>query len=571
MKVERSFDDKDIVKINYKNREVYLGSKYNMTREIENLRESLKGVNKKFKIIIFGIAGGAFIKDLKEDFQELDILIIEPLNELKELVESNIKNFNEDIKVISMEDKEFRNNMKENANKRFIEFKVFSNYDLVFPNEVYEFKKYIDEMLLNKMVDDGTKLCFSKEWVDNYLGNIDKIIKSENLNHYKNVFQDKPVIIVAAGPSLEKNLHLLKGNEDKFIIITGIRTLRTLKNAGIKCDFACVIDGSEVMYEVAREALNEEVPLFFQETANKKIIEEYSGKKIYFTAPIYKELNTKLFNFNTDPLFQGGSVSHSCLAIANYMGCNPIIFIGQDLAYTNNQMHAAGATIKGEELESNFFHLYVDDINGNKVPTTYPLNTFRKSFEEFIKYYDDKVYINATEGGANMEGTLVRTLKEVINENKEIIDKSYIGKQKESNFDVKSIIKGLKEHLSEIKELKKFAEEGVRENKSLTQKYLSNNKEFKKSLDRLDYLDKKLNERGEAFLLLNFLLFPVIREIDIAFYDEKIENFESELEYIKFISEKGAQLYSNISYHIVNIISDIENEIKLLEEIDSGK
>lgn len=571
MDIERSFDDKDIVKINYKNRDVYLGSKYNMTREIEKLRESLKGINKKYKIIIFGSAGGGFVKDLKEDFKELDILIIEPLNELKELVESNIKEVNEDIKVISIEDKAFRNEMKEHANKRFIEFKVFSNYDLVFPNEVYEFKKYIDEMLLNKMVDDGTKLCFSKDWVDNYLGNMDKIIKNENLNCYKDVFQNKPVIIVSAGPSLEKNLHLLKGNEDKFIIITGIRTLRTLKNAGIKCDFACVIDGSEVMYEVAKEALNEEVPLFFQETANKKIIEEYKGKKIYFTAPIYKELNIKLFNFNTDPLFQGGSVSHSCLAIANYMGCNPIIFIGQDLAYTNNQIHAAGATIEGEELESNFFQLYVDDIYGNKVPTTYPLNTFRKSFEEFIKCYDDKVYINATEGGANIEGTMVKPLIEVINEHKKTIDKSYIEKPKESNFDVNFIIKGLKEHLSGIRELKNFAEEGVTENRSLTKKYLSNNKEFKKSLDRLDYLDKKLKEKGDAFLLLNFLLFPIIREIDIAFYDEKIENFESELEYIKFISEKGEQLYSNISYHMVNIISDIENEIRLLEEIDGGK
>lgn len=566
MFIEKSVDNKEIIKLIFNNREIYLGSKYNMTREIEDVKNKLEKINKKHQIILFGLGGGKIIKELEAYVDDRDILIIEPLNELKERLICLMANKKDNIQVLSLEEDDFKNKLKSFINKRFIQFVVFSNYDLIFSREIYNLKRDINEFMVDKTINENTRIVFSKNWFENYLDNLSEIIKSENLNYYKNVYNNKPAIIVSAGPSLEKNIHLLKGNEDKFIIITGIRTLATLKKEGIKCDFACVIDGSEEMYEVSKEALNEETPLFFSESANKKIIKKYKGKKIYFTSPNYRELNLKLGNFSTDLIYQGGSVAHSCLAISNYLGCNPIVFIGQDLAYTNNQIHSKNATIEGEQLVANNFDLYVEDINGNEVPTTYALDSFRKTFENFIESYNEITYINATEGGANIHGTQVKKLIEIIEKYQEKIDKSFINKYKENKIDKNILIKNIKENLNQILSLKKLAKEAILENDNLIKYYTQNNNKYKKSLNKLDYVDKMFNDNRKQFLLLNSLFYPIIKEIDIDFYDDKIDNFHSELDHIKFIAEKGKKLYENVVITIEFSISYINNAIKSLEE-----
>lgn len=567
MVTENSFDGKKLIKLKNNGKCIYLGSKYNMSREVENFRKKITPVNKNYEIIVFGASGGSWLEEFIEDFKDRDIVFVEPLEELKSELEGIINSLNMNIKVLSLDSEDFKIDLKNSIDKRFIEFIIFSNYDLTFPKEVYNLKKVIHDIVIEKTINENTVIAFSKDWFENYLKNLPYILKGERLNQYKNVYHNKPSIIVSAGPSLEKNINLLKGNEEKFIIITGIRTLSTLKKEGIKCDFACVIDGSEAMYKVSKEALNCNTPLFYSESANKNIIKEYNGKEIYFTSPSFYDLTNTLGEFETDLVFQGGSVAHSCTAIAHYLGCNPIVFIGQDLAYTNNQIHAKNATIEGEKLQTDKYDILVKDIYGNDVPTNYGLDSFRKTFEDFIKQYNDTTYINATEGGANIHGTEIKTLKEVIEKFNEKIDKSYISEFKESNVDVQLVKKNLEHDLKEIKRIKKFAEEAIFENENLLNKFLKDNKAYKKSLNRLDYIDEKYELKQKELLLMNTLFAPIIKEIDIAFYDEKIGSFDDEIEHIKFISDKGKTLYENINSTIEFAIPFIEETISELEKL----
>ncbi|GFP77110.1 motility associated factor glycosyltransferase family protein [Clostridium fungisolvens] len=568
MKIEESFDNKEIIKLEIANRSIYLGSKYNMTREIEKFKDVFNEINKHYQVIIFGAAGGSWIREMKEQFKEREIVFVEPLDELKEKLIENISEIN-NIKVISLESDTFQSDLKKVITKRFVQFVVFSNYDLIFPKEGYDLKNSIKDDITDKTINENTRVVFSKDWFENYLKNLPVIAQSERLNKYRAAFSKKPAIIVSAGPSLEKNIQLLKGNEDKFVIITGIRTLSTLRNEGIKADFACVIDGSEAMYNVAKESLNEETHLFFSESSNYKIINEYKGEKVYFTSPNYINLNIKLGNFSTDLVYQGGSVAHSCLAIAEYFDCDPIVFIGQDLAYTNNQIHSKNATIKGEKLETDNFDFYVKDIYGNDVPTTYSLDSFRKGFEEFIKGYYERTYINATEGGANINGTLIKTLKEVIDENNNVIDKSCIYRYDRPNLDKETMLNELKDNLKELIKIKKFAKEAIIENDNLVGNFKANNKKFKKALERLDYIDNIYKQKKDQFLLINSLFAPVIKAIDIQFYDEKVGNYESELEHVTFIAEKGKTLYENVNECIDFALPYINDAIKSLEDIIS--
>ncbi len=42
----------------------------------------------------------------------------------------------------------------------------------------------------------------------------------------------------------------------------------------------------------------------------------------------------------------GGSVAHTCFGLAMHLGCDRVIFVGQDFAFTGDKMHAENAGSK---------------------------------------------------------------------------------------------------------------------------------------------------------------------------------------------------------------------------------
>src|SRR5690606_28411622 len=108
----------------------------------------------------------------------------------------------------------------------------------------------------------------------------------------------------------------------------------------------------------------------------------------------------------------GASVANASLAIAAYLGCNPIIFLGQDLAYTDGKHHAdscGGTTLKEDDDL-----IEVEGIDGNKVFTNSVWHTFLMWMEKFIIHNPNKTYIDATEGGAKIHGTDIIPLRQAI-------------------------------------------------------------------------------------------------------------------------------------------------------------
>jgi len=102
------------------------------------------------------------------------------------------------------------------------------------------------------------------------------------------------------------------------------------------------------------------------------------------------------------------------------MGCSPIILVGQDLAYTASSSHAEHTVLSNKDLMNNILKsksesdiVWTDGIDGARVPTS-------RSYYSMIKYFEQIMtsnpghYINATEGGAHLEGTEVLALKEAI-------------------------------------------------------------------------------------------------------------------------------------------------------------
>lgn len=573
--IEISKDNKKIVRINIDNKFIYLGSKYSVHRDIENFKSNMKEINDNTIIIIWGFGAGEQILDLlKEVSMSNKIIIIEP--DEKVLIENILSNdiediFNDDRVIILNYKKEdimsFLSKNIKDVEIRNIKVVTYANYDKVYNKEYKEFTDEFMEFINNSIIGINTSLNFSKQFFKCFTRNINKIVDSTIINQLKDKFKGMPAIIVSAGPSLEKNVHLLKEIQEKFIIITGGRTLNTLLNKGVKPDFVCSIDPGEGSYQVIEMALDSEVPLVFSEVSNYKMLEEYKGKKVFFKDIDFKDTTDKLLGVEVDCLWQGGSVAHVCISLGAYLGCDNIILIGQDLAYTNNKYHADSASISENSIEADNTYIFVDDIYGEKVATTRVLDFYRKNIERMVLEYKDVNFINSTEGGANIKGTLVKPLQQSIYEysNNENINKNIEEVLNSKSLMNKQVVhKNIVEILKSIGTIEETCKSALIQTSRMFKYYDKNILvDINYVFNKLDKLDSKLNKEIEKVQNIKKLYAPLVARIMISDEFEEKQG-ESEKEKGKRIAIKSEAMYKGLLEVMKEAKIEFEKVIEVL-------
>lgn len=526
--IEKSKDDRYILKVLKDEKNVYIGSKYSVIRDVESLMNKLKGISNNSVIIIFGLGTGEHINEIMNRYNEYKkLIIIEP-------DESIIRSFlsipyskdifsNDKLFLCLFTQESFKSNLKyliDEFDIPNLTIEHYANYNELYKTESILLIEIIRDYIIALQLNKNTHLHFSKTWFECYIKNLTKMPESVPINELKNTQLNKPAIIVSAGPSLEKNIELLKEFQDEFIIITGGRTLKTLLKIGVKPDLLCVVDPGLRSFELVEEYLDPEVPLLFYELSNAEVVEKHLRNNIFFNN----------FNYTNDflkkdiaSLFFSGSVAHVCTSAAVYMGCNPIIFIGQDLAYTGERLHAPSAEY-GVELFKNFVaqdDIYVDDIFGNKVRTSLTLNFYRKELEGFINLYPEKEFINSTEGGANIKYTKAMNLldacntydgKNITKNIKELLN-NYL-EQEIINENITSILEG---SINKLISIKNLANRGVNLSNKLNMYYSKGaNANLNSVINELNKIDSSINKEVGEVEFINFLLYPVINNIELA-------------------------------------------------------
>jgi Uncharacterized protein conserved in bacteria len=563
---EISKDNKFIARISKDGKLRYIGSKYSVAKDIEKFIESLKDISGNEVIIIFGLAAGEHIKELLNNVGNNNkIIIIEPSKTIVNLF------FDMDYAKDIIQDKRVRiydfysGNIENIFDKAIEEFEIdnlkivgFANYEVLFENEFKFLNKALRKIILNKKIGRDTLVFFSKSLFQNFIKNLKNSAGYGVINSYRNLFKGKNAIIVSAGPSLEKNIHLLKDVQKNFVIICGARTLKALTNIGVAPDFVCAVDPQDITYTIMGNELKSEVPLVFMDSANYKLVSEYKGQKILFLNEGMEEYVESILGKKVDSLFQGGSVAHVCAGLAVYLGCNPIVFIGQDLAYTGDKFHAENAKAmenpgdvfvtemeKNKEAWVNISgeNIYVKDINGELVRTSNVLNLYREEFEEIIEKCKEIDFINSTEGGAHIQGTKVMPLKDTIEIyakeefNKQIVFRDVIDETTLNNNFIT-----LKDDLTIIRNA---CQMGIEYSKKMYLYYnkksdININKVFKE-LDKVDLIINDMKKIG----IVAYLLSPYIEKVlNDEKYVEKIN--ESELESGRRIAQRSKALYEAI-------------------------
>ena len=271
-----------------------------------------------------------------------------------------------------------------------------------------------DERIREAMLRIYLKQDNVERWMNQMIFNISQNTKQVKryVTEIANQIEGNRVYIVAGGPSLDKNLHLLKRRKDKDIVMVVGTSLKKCVKDEINPDYVITTDPkSEGAYQFA--GMEEcGVPMILMSTAYREIVASYQGEKYLLFQEGYLPAE-RLAKEKKQPLIcSGGSVSTTALDLCIKLKAKEVVFLGLDLANTG------GDTAECRDTRKEDNGLWVEDIKGNPVQTTNAFNEYRLWIENHIcdvrENGCETVFYDATEGGAKIVGTIVTSLKDIM-------------------------------------------------------------------------------------------------------------------------------------------------------------
>ncbi len=380
----------------------------------------------------------------------------------------------------------------------------YLNYPRLFDRDSIDFSNGIKDAIDYVLADQVVSERFGEDYNRNTFNNITLLTESYS---YKDLVEampeDIPAIVVAAGPSLDKNIHELKKAKGKCVIISTDTALKPLALAGIEPDIADIMDGKKDARYLSEES-SRRVPLLCTLRSGDTFINLHEGMKFftdYYCDHIKDFMDREKIPFPHLPT--GGSVANSCFGIAEAFHCKTIILVGQDLAYTGDKTHSA-VTVRGakhtavEDLEHPVMGV---DINGDPIRTSLEFKVYKEWFEHEILTHPELKVIDATEGGIKIEGTELMTLKDAIEREcnvsfdfKEVLAKAgplIPDDKKQKYIDYISKIPG---HLTELRRMIKVSLSDYISMRKLVVSDMYNTPQFKSTYKKTKDMGKKIEE-----------------------------------------------------------------------------
>ena len=458
---------------------------------------------------------------------------------------------------------------------------------------------------------------FQVNKIYDFLAYIIKDIKlktdADLITKYPNVLKDKPAIIVSAGPSLAQNIEILKKYKDNAVIFCVGTALKTLLKNGITPDFLNVIEktNTSIHFNVpeTKDMMLVAEAYTNQSTFNKEFKRKFvtASEETGATRWFLEKIGEPLINFETK-----GTVAYHALFTAKYLGCNPIILIGQDLAYSNGDCYAKGSEFEDlkcifeeetqkyvikplnyEKFRDSYYHSQNDDVNnkdiwlrkalekfnkdlvtvtgqnGEKLPTSAVYSLFIEYLKDFARRNNDKLtLINSSIGGAQIDGFEVKTLEKAITENaNKALDKKELFKAFESrtHTNTEYIIQSLNTDKEYLKNLYQYFNKGIiyteklKKELTIIKAYTQKAEELVTKLSNL-YVLVTNNYSNKS----NF--FGMISMKERCEIDYLMKEFDGQMTLEKAIefSEAFSNYFVNIKRKMNFVIRELDNDINSL-------
>ncbi|HEF2811915.1 TPA: motility associated factor glycosyltransferase family protein, partial [Campylobacter jejuni] len=307
------------------------------------------------------------------------------------------------------------------SSKPFFQFsriyflELMSHYYERFHEDILGLNKKLAENFKNSIVSHGNDPLDALQGIEQFVYNLPSMITHPS---YKELLSKRKgisdtAIIVSTGPSLTKQLPLLKKYASKATIFCADSSYPILAKHGIKPDYVCMLERTEITAEFFNNdfwEFDKDVIFICAGVVHPKAIEYLKGRNLVITQkvlafPYY--INLKDFSYAA----VGLSVAHTLSYLATYLSHKNIIFIGQDLAYAENGNSHPDDYQNSANYESQMYeHILTTAYGGNgKVETHSIWLLFKNWFENEMIPNTRKMGIttyNCTEGGARIEGTI---------------------------------------------------------------------------------------------------------------------------------------------------------------------
>ncbi|EOI8874905.1 motility associated factor glycosyltransferase family protein [Campylobacter jejuni] len=305
------------------------------------------------------------------------------------------------------------------SSKPFFQFsriyflELMSHYYERFHEDILGLNKKLAENFKNSIVSHGNDPLDALQGIEQFVYNLPQMITHPS---YKELLSKRKgisdtAIIVSTGPSLTKQLSLLKKYASKATIFCADSSYPILAKHDIKPDYVCMLERTELTAEFFNHDFGEfdkDIVFVCAGVVHPKAIEYLKGRNrkyliipryLYF--PIYIKL--KYFDF----LYNTPSVAHMACYLSLHLNHKNIIFIGQDLAYAENGNSHPDDYQNSANYESQIYeHILTEAYGGKKEIKTHEVWIFFKQIlEAMIIKYHITTY-NCTEGGARIEGTI---------------------------------------------------------------------------------------------------------------------------------------------------------------------
>jgi hypothetical protein len=297
------------------------------------------------------------------------------------------------------------------------------------PEFYAQMKAWLAEFASFGRTNMNTLVLNGRRTLENIARNIAWYTATPSISRLEKAYDKKPAIVVSAGPSLRKNKHLLKNLVGHAVIIAVQTTLQPLLEIGIEPDFVTSLDYHDIC-----SRFFEKLP----ETLKTELIAEPKATSVIFSlnpGPVtvlgneWSESLLREMKLNKGTLRAGSTVAHLAYYLAEHMGCDPIMFVGQDLGFSDGLYYSPG-TSYDDVWRPEFGRFCTPEMKHweqivrerpilRKIPdyldrpmyTEERMFTYLQQFERDFSTARAQI-IDCTEGGAKKLGTTVMSLAE---------------------------------------------------------------------------------------------------------------------------------------------------------------
>jgi len=267
-------------------------------------------------------------------------------------------------------------------------------------------------------------------FLENFVTNFRRASSAPGVAAFRQKFAAAPAVLVAAGPSLDRNIHELRAYQQGALILSADTALKPLLASGIEPHFVLSADPGHANYLHLEGAHAPATYLVAEATAHPGTFEQFEGRTVVCT---FEHSSLRAFSELLGPkgtLRAWGSVATMCLDFALLAGCNPIIFVGQDLAFTEGRTYCSGlhwekewfaGVISPEDwqhrwsiLRASNKTLLTEDLFGRPVESTDKLIAYWNWIGAEIEKHPETRFINASEGGILRNNVEIMSLREAL-------------------------------------------------------------------------------------------------------------------------------------------------------------